>query len=54
MPIPVNMNIKIGDEYIKQNDFAKFLGLYIDNKLNWHEHISHLKNKFNSSIYAIN
>jgi len=54
MPIPENMKIKIGDGYIKQNDFAKFLGLYIDSKLNWHEHLSHLKNKLNSSIYAMN
>ena len=52
--IPINMHIKIGDEILKEKDIAKFLGLYIDNELNWQEHIIHLKNKLNSSLYAMN
>jgi len=52
--IPPNLCIQIGDEILKENDTAKCLGLYIDNKLNWQEHIAHLKNKLNSSLYAMN
>ena len=52
--IPLNMIIKIGDEILKEKENVKFLGLYIDNKLNWQEHIKNLKSKLNSSIYAMN
>jgi len=48
------MIIKIGDEILKEKENVKFLGLYIDNKLNWQEHIKNLKSKLNSSIYAMN
>jgi len=53
-PIPVNVDIRIGDEVLTEQVVAKFLGIYIDNKLNWQAHLGHLKNKLNSSIYAMN
>ncbi len=32
---------------------VKFLGLLIDDDLNWHAHISHVKSKITSSLYAM-
>ena len=32
----------------------QFLGLYIDEKLDWHEHINKCKNKLISALYVIN
>ena len=32
----------------------QFLGLYIDEKLDWHEHIIKCKNKLTSALYVIN
>ena len=29
------------------------MGIYIDSKLEWHEHINYVNNKFNSSLYAM-
>lgn len=51
--IPINMNIKIDNHIIDKKTCAKFLGMYIDSKLNWHEHIKFIKNKLNSSIFAL-
>ena len=31
----------------------KFLGVYIDVKLEWHDHIKYIRNELNSSIYAM-
>ena len=41
--------VKIG-----QVDHTKFLGVYIDEKLNWHKHIAHVCRKLASSIGIIN
>lgn len=30
-----NINIKIGKELIKEKDYTNYLGLLINNKLNW-------------------
>ncbi len=46
--------IKIDNHLIELKTYAKFLGVTIDNKLNWHEHINNVKGKINSSIYIIN
>jgi hypothetical protein len=48
------MNIQIGNEVIEEKNVAKFLGMYIDSKLDWHEHLKYTKSKLNSSIYAMN
>ncbi len=34
-------NIKIGQNVINRTDTAKYLGIIIDYKLNWHAHIEH-------------
>ena len=37
-----NFNITINNIPLQAAASVKFLGVYIDSKLNWHEHISHL------------
>ena len=46
--------LKIGTEIIEQTNTAKFLGIMIDDKLNWHKHIDYCKNKISSGLYALN
>ena len=52
-PIESNLNIKVGNIPIEHKNVVKFLGVYIDAKLEWHDHIKYIKNKLNSSIYAM-
>ena len=33
--------------------FFKFVGVYLDETLNWDYHINHVNNKLSSSIYAM-
>ena len=49
----LNLNIKIGNNIIERRDSVKFLGIHIDSKLDWHDHINSVKNKISSSSYAI-
>lgn len=46
--------LRIGNDKIEQQSCVKFLGVFIDDKLNWHEHINNCKSKLSSAIYAIN
>ena len=48
-----NLTLQIGINAIDEVTFTKFLGLYIDNKLQWTNHIKHCKSKIASSVYAI-
>ena len=48
-----NFELKIGGNIIEMVQCTKFLGLYIDNKLQWTNHIKHCKAKISSSLYAI-
>jgi DNA mismatch repair ATPase MutS len=52
-PLVKDLNIKIGNEVIERKSVIKFLGVYIDEKLEWHDHINYIKNKLNSSLYAL-
>ena len=52
-PIESNLNIKVGNISIEHKNVVKFIGVYIDAKLEWHDHIKYIKNKLNSSIYAM-
>ena len=45
--------IEIDGYEIKEVQKVKFLGVIIDNKLSWHEHISHLQNKLKIAIGTI-
>ena len=45
--------IKIGSQKFKKVDKVKFLGVIIDDMLNWEPHIDHITQKLNSSIVMI-
>ena len=46
-------SIKIGVDVIQRTNSCKFLGIMIDDKLTWSEHISYTKSKLCRSLYAI-
>ena len=46
--------LQLGTQIIKRVNCAKFLGLFIDDGLQWDEHIKHLSCKLSSGSYAIN
>lgn len=45
--------IKLDGQSIQQTGSTKFLGLHIDNALNWDTHISNVANKISSTCYAL-
>ena len=45
-----NLNIKINNVEIEEKCTTSFLGVQLDNKLNWKSHISHICNKVSKSI----
>ena len=47
------IKISINDEIIEKVTNYKYLGIYIDNKLNWQKHKQHIKNKIRAFIPAI-
>ncbi len=49
-----NLRLKIGHDVIETKSVVKFLGIYIDKKLQWHDHINFIRTKLNSSLYAMN
>ena len=50
---PVSAQISLRNENIKQTNSIKFLGIIVDNKLKWHEHIIYIKNKVSRAIGII-
>ena len=50
---PVSAQISLHNENIKQPNSIKFLGIFVDNKLNWHEHIIYIKKKVSRAIGII-
>ena len=48
------LNIIIGQENVNQVKYTKFLGIYIDENLDWSKHIQQCKCKIASGNYAIN
>ena len=44
------LNLKINDENLKQETSSKYLGVLIDDKLNWKHHINQLNTKLSKSI----
>ncbi len=48
------IDIKIGREIISQQINVKFLGITINNQLNWKEHINLTRNKVAKISYCIN
>ncbi len=47
-------SICLGNEVIERVDHAKFLGIYIDDGLEWDQHIHYVAKKIASGSYAIN
>jgi len=45
--------IKLGPESINRVPHVKFLGIIIDEHLDWHRHIDHCKCKISSGMYAL-
>jgi len=39
------IHLKIGDVEIQQVDCSKYLGIFIDSKLSWQNHIDYIYNK---------
>ena len=52
-PVYNVQHLKIGTDLIERVRSTKFLGLHIDDKLKWSEHIRHVKGKLSSSLYAL-
>ena len=52
--VPENLTMKIGNENIEGKNSVKCLGMIIDSKLEWKEHISCVKIKISSDIHTIN
>ena len=48
------IDIKIGDENIKCVPSIKFLGITIDNKLTWHEHIGVVCTQLSKGVGILN
>ena len=48
-----NFNLTIANESIERKNEVKFLGLYLDSKLDWNAHIKFVRNKMNSALYAM-
>jgi len=53
-PPTVNKTVKIDNQIINKIDSVKFLGVHIDHKLQWHDHIKLCANKIRSGLYALN
>ena len=49
-----DLTLQIGNECIDRKHCVKFLGMYIDDNLNWQEHINICKSKLSSALYVIN
>ena len=45
-----NITIKINNETLKEVDSAKYLGVYMDNKLNWSTHTNNVKLRLSKGI----
>ena len=45
-----NLKLTIGQGTLKQTSQCKYLGLIIDNKLNWAAHIAHIKSKISKCV----
>ena len=49
-----DINLRLSNENITRVSSTKFLGMIIDHKINWQDHINHTKNKISSGLYALN
>ena len=52
--LPIITKINLGNQPIERVHSAKFLGIHMDDGLQWDEHINHISRKIASGCYAIN
>jgi len=52
--IDTNIPLQIDSKQISKVNSVKFLGLYLDHKLTWENHINHIGNKVTSGLYVLN
>ena len=48
-----NMNIYLNNRRLEQVKEIKYLGIYFDNRLNFHKHIEHTTGKSKKTIYML-
>lgn len=46
-------SLMIGDEVLKETTSVKFLGVHLDYRLTWDDHINHICSKVSSNIFAL-
>ncbi len=49
-----NLNLNIDGVVLQQQTTVKFVGMFIDHKLTWCDHIAHVNIKISKSLYALN
>ena len=47
---PASISLNIDDNIITEQTETKFLGIIVDNQLNWKAHIKHITNKVSKSV----
>ena len=47
------ITVRVGESNVKEEEFVKLLGVHIDNKLNFNDHISKLVKKANSKLFVV-
>ena len=52
--VVTNIDLQLSDISIERTKYTKFLGIYIDEKFKWDEHINVMKTKISKSFFAIN
>ena len=48
------LKLNIDNSQIHMVDSTNYLGIHIDSRLHWHEHMKHVKKKISSGLYALN
>jgi hypothetical protein len=48
-----DINLRIDDQYISKVEYTKFLGVFIDQNLNWFFYIEHICNKIVKNVSTI-
>lgn len=51
--LSINLSIKVGDHIIKNKDFEQLLGIKINSKLNFNEHVNNICKKTNQKLNAV-
>jgi hypothetical protein len=52
--VSTESEVKIGNTKIERKHYVKLLGIIVDQKVDWSEHIRYCKAKLSSSLYALN